>query len=761
MNSFQPLLLLFWLASVAGLGAGNPSTERWWVPLFGCLMTYGMKQHPIRIPSIHRPFLIGFLLWWLCLLIPLPESLLVLLQGSLGEYKLLLHTSLGLSTNLLAANPALHFFNGSAILLFYGLYLLLWQYPSDMTKPLAHSILTFAIFGIVQRSFGVNQIYGVIEVPPELRSPFFASFINGNHAAYFMICGLFVTENAYTKIRKWIAQSVLCIGIILCESRGGIGLGILGLLWIYTPHHRHISIPACITASIGGLYFQDSSNLTHGRWDMWVDALNLFDWAWMTGLGFGGFGAAYPLVKSSPEYIQSSHLHMEYIEWLLNTGILGSVVLTWVLWSLLRKPNWNTPWFGVIATLLVASIVDFPLQLNGLALFFVIALSKIKIINASSTTNYQQEKNVNNKLLLLCPLLLAVCTALAPIKWDVLNPAIQHQNIASKLRSEPLNPTILEQTLWNRVQRLEVDTTDPLEFSRQTKTTMTKEIEQLHPIIVQHAHFYRSNIEAQRLLARWYRRIGQYNDACRLWQRTWTLETPVLSEKRQWMNEGLACDPNLWLVLTTLPDDVELLLAAAKLLDKQKQTEATRFCLERAFELETPPYLSALYLTQWLIEETDHQRAWQIHRNIMMPENRTQAEFCSHQKNQAELMRHYQVMDTSKEYERLIERCGTKQHWQNRLWASGLKEGRNDILQEIDERVDSDQSLISQYWQLLAHGYALNGNTERACHWIERAFHNGHKIAEDHLSRCANGKPPSPEPQWRLQTLEQIDKDTK
>ena len=29
------------------------------------------------------------------------------------------------------------------------------------------------------------------EVPNELRSPFFASFINGNHAAYFMACGDF------------------------------------------------------------------------------------------------------------------------------------------------------------------------------------------------------------------------------------------------------------------------------------------------------------------------------------------------------------------------------------------------------------------------------------------------------------------------------------------------------------------------------------------------------------------------------------------
>ena len=765
MNSFRTLLLFFWLASLAAIGSGHPSIERWWVPVFGCVVAYGLKEHPIKIPKGHTLLLMGFVIWWLCMLVPIPEALLTVLQGSLGQYKLLLHTSLGLSTNTLAANPALHLFNGSTLLMLYGLYLLLTQHQSDMTKPLAHSILVFAIVGIVQRSIGADAIYGVIAVPSELRSPFFASFINGNHAAYLMVSGLFVADQAYRTSGKWAAQVILCIGIALCESRGGIGLGILSMAWIHLPKHRYKSMPAIIVASLVGLYLNDPMNLTHGRWDMWIDSLNLFDWAWITGLGFGGFGSTYPLVKSSPEYIQSSHLHMEYIEWVLNTGMVGTVFISLFLWRLIQKQSGNSSWFGAISILLIASLVDFPLQLNALAVFFVIALSQHSNLHTLATdtvrkSTQQESSRTMHRTMVFFPLLLAIVTALAPTKFDILNPA-QATDLSAQLRSNPLNPTLLEQTLWMRIQALEKSSADPLEFSTQTKESAVEEIEDLHSIIVQHAHFYRSNIEAQRLLARWYRRVGSYNNSCQAWQRVWTLKTPILSDKREWMKEGLACDPNLWMVLTTLPDDVELLLTAAKLLDYQKQTEATRFCLERAFELETPPYHSALYLVQWLIQQSNHQRAWQMHRNTLLPGNHTKAEFCSHQKNKTELMRHYQVTQTSKQYELLLQHCGFKEHWQNRLWMSGLKEGRHDILSAVDERVHSDQTLIPKYWKLLAHGYALNDNSERACHWIERAFHTGQEISEKNVSRCANGQTPLPDPQWTLQTADQIDEATK
>ena len=60
---------------------------------------------------------------------------------------------------------------------------------------------------------------------------------------------------------------------------------------------------------------------------MWIDSIKLLDWSWLLGTGFGGFSAAYPMVKSTPEYIQSSHLHMEYMEWFIHTGLFGLFLL--------------------------------------------------------------------------------------------------------------------------------------------------------------------------------------------------------------------------------------------------------------------------------------------------------------------------------------------------------------------------------------------------------------------------------------------------
>ena len=83
---------------------------------------------------------------------------------------------------------------------------------------------------------------------------------------------------------------------------------------------------------------------------------------------------------------------------------------------------------------------------------------------------------------------------------------------------------------------------------------------------------------------------GSYNDSCRIWQRVWSLEKAVLADKRDWMKEGLACDPNLWMVLTTLPDDVELLLEARQNPQFSKAVSSHSILSQSAYELrETPP----------------------------------------------------------------------------------------------------------------------------------------------------------------------------
>ena len=655
----------------------------------------------------------------------------------------------------IALRPSLHLYNGATVILLYILYLQLRTHVQKPNRIVANTILIFAGFGIAQYNLGVETIYGWIEVPNELRSPFFASFINGNHAAYFMVCGLFLVHSVYKGTVQWCCQLLLCLGIVICESRGGLSLSVLSLLWLYLPQYRWKTVSAAIVVGLGTLLMLDPVTLTHGRWLMWRDSLHIFDWSWLLGIGFGGFSAAYPMIKSTPEYIQSSHLHMEYIEWLIHTGIFGLILVCKICLSLFKgyycKGILSNPWFGIIAVLMCASLVDFPLQLNSMAVLFVLALSQV-----TPGSTLTPKSGTGTRLLPITSGSILLLTLIGPVLVPIWTPSPSTAATDSYLQSNPLNPTILEQHLWTETQSIQTDPNDPLLFST-VNTNHQDTIERLHPVIVQHAHFYQSNIEAQRLLARWYRRLGSYNDSCRVWQRVWSLETAVLSTKRDWMKEGLACDPNLWLVLTTLPDDVELLLEAARLLNTQGQHQATRFCLERAYELELPPYSSALQLTRWLIEQQEWARAWTLYRTILSPQHVTTAERCSHLKIEAELGLHFNIIQTTDVYNELNTKCGQKAYWTNRQWISGLKQGHADAIQAVEQYIKTHPDTLERFWELLVQAHTLNQNVEGACYWVEQAFHKDLNPDNDTLQSCAQKELPSLNPQWRQTTPEEVD----
>ena len=107
------------------------------------------------------------------------------------------------------------------------------------------------------------------------------------------------------------------------------------------------------------------------------------------------------MVKSTPEYIQSSHLHMEYMEWFIHTGLFGLLLLFRLAWGMIqeRSENKRQTWWGV-AVLLCASLVDF-LQLNALALLFVIALSQ----SLSSATTIMTPARESRSITVICALI--------------------------------------------------------------------------------------------------------------------------------------------------------------------------------------------------------------------------------------------------------------------------------------------------------------------------------------------------------------------
>jgi hypothetical protein len=237
------------------------------------------------------------------------------------------------------------------------------------------------------------------------------------------------------------------------------------------------------------------------------------------------------------------------------------------------------------------------------------------------------------------------------------------------------------------------------------------------------------------------------------------LETPVLSDKNTWLAEGLACDPNIWLVLSTLPDDVDILLEAAKLLNIQRQAQATRFALERAFELETPPTRSAIQLTQWFIQQKDYKRAWALHQDTdlsLETTHLTNAQHCAQLKNAGELGLHFNIKNTHIVFKQLLQNCGRKPHWQNQMWFSALKEGYQT--EEVEQHLQQNPTERLLFWKYLAHAYVLQQNPLQACTWMQFGFHKGKQLLSKYdITRCAAGKTPKPISKWTVVTAEMVD----
>ena len=769
------IVLFFWCLSILALGVGNPQLEMWWVPTTAFLLSILCWIERIQIPTDHRIWIAVYILWWLGMLIPLPIESLSVIQYGLGEYRGVLHDMIQSPTGTIALNPTLHLLNGGTPLLLYGF--VLWSAQQRDAALLTRSILGitigFVLLGLLQHLLEVQSIYGWITVPAEQRSPFFGSFINGNHAGYFVVCGLFVNRGVYTSKSTplhWLNLVLLWTALYICQSRGAIGLGIVSMVWLYKPKLLSTLGSGLIVGSIliGIFWIEhiDINSWTHGRLDMWHDALSLTPWSWMFGLGFGGFSDAFPLVKSTPEYIHSTHLHMDYLEWLFHTGLLGLALIIRVgvglfKASIHRKQHQNQTWLGIILILGLASLVDFPLQLNALALLFALALGQLFSVPNNTVSPSIAQPSISPEALQLPILTIGVglLVLLLPFmhpRYSLPNESESHEE---RLRSHTLNSTLLENVLWSQISSIPTDTSDRLLFTQPIIEPHASTIGSLHPTIIQHAHFYKSNIEAQRLLARWFRKLGDYNESCRIWQHVWSLETPILSDKNTWLAEGLACDPNIWLVLSTLPEDVDILLEAAKLLNAQHQSQATRFALERAFEVENPPIRSSIQLTQWFIQQKDFKRAWTLHQSTntsIHATSLTNAQHCAQLKNAGELGLHFNIKDTHLVFEQLLQSCGRKPHWKNQFWFSALKEGSQT--EEVEQHLQNNPTEKLLFWKYLVHAYILQQNPVQACTWMQFGFHKGkHTLSEYDVTRCASGKTPKPISKWTVVTTEIVD----
>lgn len=190
-------------------------------------------------------------------------------------------------------------------------------------------------------------------------------------------------------IRRMAAAMVLVVGLLASRSRGGLmgfALSLFALPFALKGRGRVLVIAALIAVVLMGVYWIDlgptrqafeSRGIRASRVDLWVDALRLFPHFPVFGSGFDTFGSAYPNYQTLPRYDWYGEAHDEYLQVLLEAGLVGAALMAGLLWTLLRsavaaakKSPLDAGILGALLACCFHNIVDFNWQIPANAATF-------------------------------------------------------------------------------------------------------------------------------------------------------------------------------------------------------------------------------------------------------------------------------------------------------------------------------------------------------------------------------------------------------
>jgi O-antigen ligase len=222
-----------------------------------------------------------------------------------------------------------------------------------------------AVYGIVARNRFGSLLYGVIPVPTV--SPF-GPFVSKNHFAGYvgpaalLTLGLVIGLAGRAREREWtrdraapgvvlalVAALAMATSLFVSQSRGGVvaavtGALTLGALVLATRRRSSSLVPvAIVTVALAVALATTLPEDTRARvttldgasfrLDTWRDSLRLATRSPALGHGFGSFADAFPRAKRGHGLIRVVHAENEYVELLVEGGVLalGLAVLALLL----------------------------------------------------------------------------------------------------------------------------------------------------------------------------------------------------------------------------------------------------------------------------------------------------------------------------------------------------------------------------------------------------------------------------------------------
>ncbi len=281
-----------------------------------------------------------------------------------------------------------------------------------------------AVFAIVQKATWNDKIYWFRELTAG-GSPF-GPFVNRNHFAGFI--GMLVPLGlGYTLTResreKFIffgfLTVIMTLALFFSLSRGGIvsffaSMALFSMLIVITrvQTRKMWAIAAFLAAVVAYLVylgidpvinrFYETDITKEQRIIVWTSTFTAFKDFWLTGSGLGTFIDMFHLY--SPGSVQSifDHAHNDYLEYMLETGTIGIVLLLTFI-GLLLHPFAKADFHGKrgiiriavissVSSMLIHSIFDFNLHILSNMLLFAVVLGMLSSLAIGSEEKYHRRK---------------------------------------------------------------------------------------------------------------------------------------------------------------------------------------------------------------------------------------------------------------------------------------------------------------------------------------------------------------------------------
>jgi len=273
-----------------------------------------------------------------------------------------------------------------------------------------------AVYGLIAHLGRHETILGVLPAR-ENHSLVLGTYYNRNHIAGLLALGwpvgmaflLYGTnESSRLRVREvryfWLVafSAAVALALFNTQSRLGSFAGLLGVLifylllrydrqrerlsflqrfWLWTA--GGVALILAVWFGLGPLLGRYTTLLLEGdvgRLQAWQTVFDLPAKSWLLGVGAGGFEEVFKLVQPGELRLTFVHLHNDWLQFVLEFGLIGSVLVLialWYAWQAAKPTRFGGLRAGVlggIAAIAFHSLGDFNLQIPGTAFAFWVAV---------------------------------------------------------------------------------------------------------------------------------------------------------------------------------------------------------------------------------------------------------------------------------------------------------------------------------------------------------------------------------------------------